>query len=64
MFISLAGLIWSIVAIPIIFYVIYRLSTMSKQLEQIAKHLNIQDDDIVKMSNEEIEKELEENFKK
>lgn len=64
MFISLAGLIWSIIAIPIIIYVLYRLSTMSKQLEQISKHLNIKEDDIEEVSNEEIEKELEENLKK
>jgi predicted membrane protein len=64
MFTSIFELIWTIVAIPIIFYVIYRLSTISKQLEQISKHLNIQDDEIEKISNEEIERELEEKHKR
>lgn len=64
MFISLAGLLWSIIAIPIIIYVLYKLSTMSKQLDEISKKLNIEEDNVVKVSNAEIEKELEEKLMK
>lgn len=64
MFISLAELTWTILAIPIIFYICYRLSTINRQLEKISKHLNIQEDEIEEVSNEEIEKELEEKLRR
>lgn len=55
--------LWSIVSILFILYVVYSLSTIKYQLKQISKHLNIKDDETEKVSNEEIEKELENNFK-
>ena len=54
----------SIVVILFILYVIYSLSTIKYQLKQISKHLNVNDDEIERVSNEEIEKELEDNLKK
>lgn len=59
MFTSWIEVIWTLVAIPVIFYVIAALFTITKQLERISKHLNIPDDDFEKISNEEMEKELE-----
>lgn len=55
-------LVWGIL-ILFILYVIYSLSTIKNQLKQISKHLNVKDDDIERVSNEEIEKELEDNIK-
>ena len=40
-------------------YVIFSLSTIKYQLKSIVKHLDIKEKEIVKISNEEIEKELE-----
>jgi hypothetical protein len=56
---------WLVLGISIlfIFYAIYSLSAIKNQLKQISKHLNVKDDDIERVSNEEIEKELEENTK-
>lgn len=54
---------WLILAVIFILYVIYSLSTIKYQLKLITKHLNIKDDEIEKVSNEEIEKELEDDFK-
>jgi cbb3-type cytochrome oxidase subunit 3 len=55
---------WLVLGILILFilYVIYSLSTIKNQLKQISKHLNVKDD-IERVSNEEIEKELEDNIK-
>lgn len=43
---------------------IYSLSTTKYQLKLIAKHLDVIEKEIDKISNEEIEKELEDEFKK
>ncbi|WP_042150265.1 hypothetical protein [Paucisalibacillus sp. EB02] len=64
MFTSWFELIWTLIAIPVIFYVFYRLSTISKQLEVISKQLNIKDDELEKISIEEIERELDDKVKK
>jgi cbb3-type cytochrome oxidase subunit 3 len=55
---------WLVLGILILFilYVIHSLSTIKNQLKQISKHLNVKDD-IERVSNEEIEKELEDNIK-
>lgn len=53
---------WIIVAILFMLYVIFSLSTIKYQLNQIFKHLNVKDDEIEEVSNEEIEKELEGDF--
>jgi cell division protein FtsL len=55
---------WGVVAILFIIYIIYSLSTIKYQLSQISKHLNIKDVEDEKLSNEEIEKELEEDLKR
>ncbi|MGG3801633.1 hypothetical protein [Metabacillus fastidiosus] len=47
----------------LIFYVIFSLSSIKYQLKLISKHLGVKEEEIDKVSNEEIEKELEENFK-
>lgn len=54
---------WLVLGISILFilYVIHSLSTIKNQLKQISKHLNVKDD-IERVSNEEIEKELEDNI--
>ncbi|MBU8878832.1 hypothetical protein BGM26_07510 [Bacillus sp. FJAT-29790] len=55
---------WSIVAVSFIIYVVFSLSTIKYQLKQISKHLNIKDVGIQRVSDEEIEKELEDNSKR
>ncbi len=52
---------WVILVILFVLYVIYSLSTIKNQLKLIVKHLDIKEKEleIVKISNEEIEKELE-----
>lgn len=57
-------MLWDIVLILIILYVIYSLSTIKYQLKLITKHLNIKDEKVQKVSNEEIEKELEDELKR
>ncbi|MBE4909797.1 hypothetical protein IMZ08_17320 [Bacillus luteolus] len=57
-------MLWNIVIILIILYVIYSLSTIKYQLKLLTKHLNIKDDKEQKVSNEEIEKELEDELKR
>lgn len=53
-----------IVIILFILYVIFSLSTIKYQLKLIMKHLNIKDEELKKVSNEEIEKELENELKR
>ncbi|MBU8878869.1 MULTISPECIES: hypothetical protein [Bacillaceae] len=55
---------WSIVAVLFILYVVFSLSTIKYQLKQISKHLNIKDVGIQRVSDDEIEKELEDNSKR
>jgi hypothetical protein len=58
------GIVFFLLNVALIFYVIYSLSAIKYQLKLISKHLDIKDDEEVeKISNEEIEKELEDNFK-
>ncbi|WML46760.1 hypothetical protein RCG23_14035 [Neobacillus sp. PS3-34] len=57
------GIVFFILNIAIIFYVIFSLSTIKYQLKLISKHLNVKEEEIEKLSNEEIEKELENNNK-
>ncbi|WP_047985554.1 hypothetical protein [Ornithinibacillus californiensis] len=58
------GIVFFILNVALIFYVIYSLSAIKYQLKLISKYLDIKDDEEVeKISNEEIEKELEHNFK-
>jgi hypothetical protein len=55
-------MIWYIIVILFMLYVVFSLSTIKYQLRRIWKHFNIKDDEIEKVSNEEIEKELGDNF--
>lgn len=55
---------WSIAAVLFILYVIFSLSTIKYQLKRIIEHLDIKDGHIQKVSNEEIEEELEKGLKK
>lgn len=55
---------WIILEIIFVLYVIYSLSTIKYQLKMIAQHLDVKEKEINKISNEEIEKELEEELKK
>lgn len=53
---------WGIVAIFFMLYVIFSLSTMKYQLKLISKKLNVEDaEEELKVSNAEIEKELEDD---
>ena len=54
---------WSSVAVLFILYVVFSLSTIKYQLKQIQKQLKIKDVGIEKLSDEQMEKELEDNFK-
>lgn len=54
------GIVFFLLNIVIIFYVLYSLSTIKYKLNLILKHLNIKEEEIEKVSNEDIEKELEE----
>jgi hypothetical protein len=54
---------WSIVALLFISYVVFSLSTIKYQLKLISKHLNVKEAEKEKVSNEEIEKELEDHLK-
>jgi predicted membrane protein len=54
---------WNFVAILFILYVIYSFSTIKYQLKMISKHLNVKGEEVEKVSNEEIEKKLEDNLK-
>jgi cell division protein FtsL len=54
---------WSIVAILFISYVVFSLSTIKYQLNLISKHLNVKVAEKEKVSNGEIEKELEDHLK-
>ncbi|MDF2946522.1 MAG: hypothetical protein K0S51_1201 [Bacillales bacterium] len=55
---------WIILGIIFAMYVMYSLSTIKYQLKMIEKHLDIKEKEINRISNEEIEKELEDEFKK
>jgi hypothetical protein len=57
-------MLWLILGILFMLYVIYSLSTIKYQLKLIAKHLDVKEKEEVKISNEEIEKEFEDEFKK
>lgn len=48
-----------VLAVIFVLYVIFSLSTIKNQLKSIVKHLDIKEKEIVNISNEEIEKELE-----
>ncbi|HYK72918.1 MAG TPA: hypothetical protein VEV44_07280 [Pseudoneobacillus sp.] len=54
---------WNILAVIFILYVIYSLSTIKYQLKMISKHLDVKEKEISNISNEEIEKELEDDFR-
>jgi hypothetical protein len=47
-----------------VLYVIFSLSTIKYQLKLIVKHLDVKEKEMVIISNEEIEKELEEDWSK
>ncbi|MBM6617892.1 hypothetical protein [Bacillus suaedaesalsae] len=51
---------WDIFFMAFIFYVIYSLWVIKNQLDVIMKNLNISQEE--KVSNDEIEKELEDEF--
>jgi hypothetical protein len=51
-----------ILVILFVLYVIFSLSTIKYQLNQIKKHLNVKDKEPY-VSNDEIEKELEDDLK-
>jgi hypothetical protein len=53
-----------ILAILFVLYVVFSLSTIKYQLKLIVKHLGIKEKEIVKISNAEIEKELEDEWSK
>ncbi|WP_139069998.1 hypothetical protein [Bacillus sp. FJAT-27225] len=55
---------WTIVWILFIVFVLYSLATIQYQLNLIMKHLNVKESKAEKVSNEEIEKELEEYQKR
>ncbi|WP_391203852.1 hypothetical protein [Psychrobacillus sp. L4] len=55
---------WIILVILFVLYVIYSLSTIKHQLKLIVKHLDVKEKEIVKISDEEIEKELEDESSK
>ncbi|MBP2242938.1 hypothetical protein J2Z40_003520 [Cytobacillus eiseniae] len=55
---------WMILGILFMLYVIYSLSDIKYQLKMITKHLDVKEKDIYKITNEEIEIELEDEFKK
>jgi hypothetical protein len=57
-------MLWDIVIILFALYVIYSLSTIKYQLKLITKRLNVKDEKVQKVSNEEIEKELEDELKR
>lgn len=54
-------MLWIIVVIVFMLYVMYSISTIKYQLKMIAAHLGIEEKDkkIATISDEEIEKELE-----
>lgn len=57
---------WIILVMAFVFYVVYSLSTIKDQLKIISEHLNIKEKEpkINNISNEEIEKELEDELMK
>ena len=59
---------WIIVIVVIVFmlYVVFSLSTIKYQLKLISSHLHVKEDEskIPEVSNEEIEKELEDELLK
>jgi len=56
-------MLW-ILGIIFVLYVISSLSTIKYQLKLIEKHLDVKEKENVKLSNVEIEKELDDEFKK
>ncbi|WP_423410558.1 hypothetical protein AABM38_11780 [Heyndrickxia sp. MSNUG] len=56
-------MVW-IIGILFVLYVISSLSTIKHQLKLIAKHLDVKEKENVKLSNAEIENELDDEFKK
>lgn len=58
-------MLWIIFGILFVMYVISSLSKIKYQLKLITKHLDIKEKEIVKLSSdEEIEKEFDDGFKK
>ncbi|MEH7380264.1 hypothetical protein V7138_07265 [Bacillus sp. JJ1533] len=55
---------WYIATTIFVLYVIYSLSTIKYQLRLISKHLNVKEEQMKKVSNDEIEKQLEEDLKR
>ena len=61
------SIFWKIVAVLFILYIIYSLLTIKYQLKLISKHLKVrgeEKEEIEKVSNEEIEQELEDYLKR
>lgn len=54
---------WVIINILITLYILSSLSTIKHQLRVISKHLSIKEEEIEIVSDEEIEKELEDELK-
>ncbi|MFS0823231.1 hypothetical protein [Bacillus sp. 1P02SD] len=54
---------WYIATIIFVIYVIYSLSSIKYQLGLISKHLHVKEEQMEKVSNDEIEKQLEEDLK-
>lgn len=60
----LGDIIAAVLLILFVLYVIYSLSNIKYQLRLISKHLNIKEIEIEKVSNEEVEKELNDDSKR
>lgn len=57
-------MLWIFLVLLFMVYVIYSLSAIKNQLKLITEHLDIKEKEIIKISNEDIEKELEGEFEK
>lgn len=56
-------MVWIVLLLLFMIYVVFSLSTIKYQLKLITKHLNIKDEEHQKVSNDVIEKDLE-NYSK
>lgn len=57
-------MIFLLIIILLLVNVVYCLLKISNQLKQISEHFNVKEKEVVTMTDEEIEKELEDEFKK
>lgn len=56
-------MVWIVLLLLFMIYVVFSLSTIKYQLKLITKHLNVKDEEHQKVSNDVIEKDLE-NYSK